>query len=146
MHNESRKIERKRRIMSSEKQQRELSECSFTPKINHRGRKTRPKGKKLKTEDASKVSERMYEYADKHKSNLKKKKESMDQERGQEINFKPKIVETKTLKINREKGEVYDDLYKDFCLREDKKKEKKVSYGGYTFRKSRIIKRTTPVW
>lgn len=127
MHNESRKIERKKRIMSSEKQQRELSECSFTPKINTKGRRTAAQRKKLKTEDASSLSKRMYEYAEKHKTNLEKKKQNIEQERGQEINFRPKIVETKTLKIKRDKGEVYDDLYKDFSIREDKKREKKVS-------------------
>ncbi|CAI2362186.1 unnamed protein product [Moneuplotes crassus] len=125
MHDESRKIERKKRIMSSEKDRQELSECSFTPKLVTKKRGNKSTLKKLKTEDAKKLGERMYEYAAKHKASLDTVKSNLDSQRGQEVNFTPKIVKTKTLKIDRSKGEVYDDLYQDFSRRVDKKNESK---------------------
>ena len=122
MHRESKLIERKRRIMSAEKQREELSYCSFNPKINDHNKNI--KTTKFTTEESANFGEKMYEYANRFKNKLDIKKEMLEEERGQQINFRPKIVTTKTLLINREKGEVYEDLYEDHSVRKTKLQEK----------------------
>lgn len=116
MHNEHRKILAKRRLMSQEKEREELlSIYNSQPKKIHMAHSS---------QEVNAVSERMYAYADKHKNKLANKKKTIEQERGQEINFTPKLVTTKGLEINRTKGEVYDDLYNDYVARKDRKIEK----------------------
>lgn len=121
MHQENKVIERKKRIMSADKDRREMEECSFTPKILRK----KPKNKlnKIKSEEAASLSERMYGYAEKFKSNLECKKKVLNKERRQQMKFTPKIIQTKTLNINRDKGEVYEDLYQDHSFREQKVQE-----------------------
>lgn len=109
--------------MSAEKERMEMAECSFTPKIL--AKTGRNKLSKINTVDAVSLGKKMHDYANKFKKNLETKKKSIDIERGQQINFTPKITKTKLLKINREKGEVYEDLYEDYSIREAKLKEKK---------------------
>lgn len=119
MHKEHHKTLAKRRLMSQERDREELSKCTFAPHlVTKKGRHTQV------SLDLKAVSERMYEYADKRKSKLENKKKAIEQERGQEIYFTPKLVTTKGLEVNRTKGEVYEDLYNDYSARKDRKIEK----------------------
>lgn len=131
MHKENSKIQAKKRIMSREKEIRELSECTFTPKMfTHRN-----KSNQLSV-DSKSLGDRMYEYADKFKNNLQKKKLAIEQERGQEICFVPKTNKNKNSMIERPKGEVYEDLYNDHNMRsmkmQEKVKETRVIFKSFT--------------
>jgi hypothetical protein len=119
MHKENSKIQTKKRIMSREKEMRELSQCTFTPKLVTANSR-QPKVSKHSSKEAESLGNRMYDYADKFKKNLKEKKSIIEHERGQETYFTPKIVTTKTLNINRSNGEVYEDLYNDNATRKTK--------------------------
>jgi hypothetical protein len=75
----------------------------------------------------------MYEYADKFKTNLKMKKTLIDQERGQQINFTPKILSSKASKMSMEnakiKGKQQTDIFsrKNQVSKLNKYKNKHVS-------------------
>lgn len=120
MHGENEKIKAKKRLMSQEKEIKELSECTFTPHLFT----ARNKDSHSEISDSKKHGERMYEYAEKFKTNLRMKKLAYEQERGQELCFAPKTIATKGITINRNKGEVYQDLYNDHNMRSVKMKEK----------------------
>lgn len=118
MHKENSKIQTKKRIMSREKEMKELAQCTFTPKLLT-AKSRQSKVGKHSSKEAESIGNRMYDYADKFKKNLKTKKSIIEQERGQETYFTPKIVTTKALKINRSNGEVYEDLYNDTLIRKN---------------------------
>ena len=123
MHRENQKIAAKKRMMSREKEANELSKCTFAPKLI-KNKTRQPRVKKHTSQEAASLGDRLYEYADKHKKSLHLKKQILENERGQEINFTPKVVTTKQLTINRNKGEVYEDLYNDHKTRTKNIKQK----------------------
>ena len=69
MHDENRKISALKRLLSQEKQLREVEDCTFTPMLVAR----QNKNKRDKPLDVQQLSERMYEYA----SKFKEKKEAI---------------------------------------------------------------------
>jgi hypothetical protein len=113
MHGENKKIQSKKRIMSQEKDRKELACWTFTPRLvtdKHQEFKIT----KHSLKDAESLSNRMYDYADKFKSNLKLKKSMIDHERGQQISFTPTILSSKASKKSmenaRNKGNIQVDI------------------------------------
>jgi len=108
MHDENRKIMVKKRLMSEEKQRSELEQCTFTPKLV-----TKKNQLENKTIDPEALGDRLYNYAEKLKENLTKKKEYYEQERGHEMSFTPKICTTKAISKNSKSNNrnVFLDLY-----------------------------------
>jgi hypothetical protein len=98
MHNENEKIKSKNRLMSHQREQEELSHCTFTPEIF-----TKPKGsknelKKHTPQDVKQLSLRLYQYADLFKEKRDQMKTKIDNERGEEMRFTPKLTSTKSSK------------------------------------------------
>ena len=64
MHHEANKIKQKIRIKSQQKEQEEMSKCTFTPEIFTRPKNGNNPPKKHKPQDVKQLSLRLYQYAD----------------------------------------------------------------------------------
>jgi hypothetical protein len=111
MHRENQKIISKKRLMSAEKDRAEMIECTFTPQL------VTSKNKQPKNPKNTQIrSARLYQYAEKFERNKALKKIQFDQERS--ACFIPKINHNDFLSFSRKKGEVHEDLYVDYTIRE----------------------------
>lgn len=133
MHKENDKIKAKRRLASEKKKLEEMAPCTFKPDLVAMKKKNNFHRQSLKTDDVQRqetdgpmdvrqLSLRLYEYADKFKENKEKKKLQIDNERGNEIRFTPKLETEKfnsQLEVVKEKRNVYSDLYEDSQRREN---------------------------
>lgn len=85
MHDENMKIQSKKRLLSQEKQLREVEDCTFTPILVAR----QHGNKSEKPMNVDQLSERMYEYASKFKEKKESIKKKYESESG--ASFTPKI-------------------------------------------------------
>ena len=100
MHDENRKIHAKRRLLSQEKELREIEGCTFTPNLISK-QNGNDRDEPLNIE---KLSERMYEYASKFKENKEQIKRKYENESG--ASFTPKINKKNVLSTSKDERNV----------------------------------------
>lgn len=138
MHKESEKIMAKKRLASEQKKLEEMSKCTFKPKLVSKRLDTSapvveptlktPVAKPTEPATVDQLSVRLYQYAEDFKFRKQEKKQKIQEERGQEIRFAPKLETEKfnsDLESLSSRKNVYSGLYEDYVRRTQGKKQAK---------------------